>query len=73
MKYCLNIQDGSGQLTWSLQKNSTWQFCQNNTVISNNDFTTQDEQIIFNLQKTTNVVFTIGDEKYICNPDVNKM
>lgn len=73
MKYCLNIQDGSGELTWRLQKDSTWQFCQNNAIISDNDLTTQDEQIIFDLQKTTNLVFTVGDKKYICNPDGNKM
>ena len=69
MKYCLNIQDGSGELTWRLQKDSTWEFCRTNNVISDNDFFTQDKQIISELQKKSNIVFALGDEKYICNSD----
>lgn len=68
MKFCINIEDPYRSISYRLQLDNSWYPCSNPTLLSQNDFTSSDRQIILDRQ-ITNEKIMINDKEYIINSD----
>ena len=68
MKFCINIEDPHQSICYRLQLDNSWQPCNDPTVLSQNDFTTPDRQVVLDRQ-IANEKITINNKKYTINSD----
>jgi hypothetical protein len=66
MKFCINIEDPLQSICYRLQLDNSWQSCDDPTVLSLNDFTSIDRQVILNRQIADEKI-TINNKEYTIN------